>query len=133
MKVSSTLAYERAHNELLALDDEEEFVRRTTSTLGRQPPNFKAIVALNRGPLRTHRVDVPPLTPRQVEVKRADGALLVDVRTDLQFDDAHVPGAVCNPAVRAGFGTKLAWVADRAQEVVFIGRDEISVQALGLR
>jgi rhodanese-related sulfurtransferase len=46
------------------------------------------------------------------------------VRTDLQFDDAHIPGAVCNPAVRAGFGTKLAWVADRDQEVVFIGRDD---------
>jgi rhodanese-related sulfurtransferase len=50
--------------------------------------------------------------------------LIVDVRTDLQFDDAHIPGAVCNPAVRAGFGTKLAWVADRDQEVVLVGRDD---------
>ena len=124
MKVSSTIAYERAHNELLRLDDEERFVRETTSALGPQPPNFKAIVALNRGPLQGHRPDVEPLTPRQVEVKRDEGALLVDVRTDLQFDDAHIPGAICNPAVRAGFGTKLAWIADREQEVVFVGRDD---------
>jgi rhodanese-related sulfurtransferase len=46
------------------------------------------------------------------------------VRTDRQFDDAHVPGAICNPAVRAGFGTKLAWVAHPDQEVVFLGRDD---------
>ena len=124
MKVSSTIGYERSHNELLALDDEERFVRETTSSLGPQPPNFKAIVALNRGPLRGHRADVEPLTPRQVEVKRDEGALLVDVRTDLQFDDAHIPGAVCNPAVRSGFGTKLAWIADREREVVFVGRDD---------
>ena len=124
MKVSSTIAYERAHNALLRLDDEDAFVEETTSSLGPQPPNFRAIVALNRGPLRGHRVDVEPLTPRQVDELRGDGALLVDVRTDLQFDDAHIPGAVCNPAVRAGFGTKLAWVADRDRPVVFIGRDD---------
>ena len=46
------------------------------------------------------------------------------MRTDLQFDDAHIRGAVCNPAVRAGFGTKLAWVADRDRAVVLIGRDD---------
>ena len=59
--------------------------------LGPQPPNFKAIVALNRGPLLTDGVEVLPLAPRQVEQHRADGALLVDVRTDQQFDDAHIP------------------------------------------
>ncbi|MEY2515907.1 MAG: hydroxyacylglutathione hydrolase [bacterium] len=124
MKVCSTIGYERDHNGLLTLDDEDAFVHETTSKLGPQPPNYRAIVALNRGPLLSERVNAGPLTPRQVDAKRADGALLIDVRTDLQFDDAHVPGAVCNPAVRAGFGTKLAWVADREQEVVFIGRDD---------
>jgi rhodanese-related sulfurtransferase len=94
------------------------------AALGPQPPNFEAIVALNRGPLRSHRHEPEPLTPCQVEAKRGEGALLVDVRTDLQYDEAHIPGAVCDPAVRAGFGTKLAWVADRKQQIVFIGRDD---------
>jgi hydroxyacylglutathione hydrolase len=124
MKVCSTIAYERAHNELLQLQDVDEFVRATTSTLGSQPPNFQAIVARNRGPLVTEAVDVQPLTARQVERKQAAGALIIDVRTDLQYDDAHIPGAVCNPAVRAGFGTKLAWVADHDNEVVLVGRDD---------
>jgi rhodanese-related sulfurtransferase len=70
------------------------------------------------------RADARPLTPRQVELKRAEGALLVDIRTDLQFDDAHVGGAVAITALRAGFGSKLAWLADREQEVVLVGRDD---------
>jgi hydroxyacylglutathione hydrolase len=46
------------------------------------------------------------------------------VRTDLQFDEAHIPGAVGIPVLRAGFGTKLAWLADRDQDVVIVGRDD---------
>jgi rhodanese-related sulfurtransferase len=122
--VSSTIGFERAHNALLAERDEDAFVRRVTGSLGPQPPNFHAIVALNRGPLQTHRVAVEPLTARQVEEARRAGWLVVDVRTDVQFDNAHIPGSVCNPAVRAGFGTKLAWVAEREVPVVFVGRDD---------
>jgi hydroxyacylglutathione hydrolase len=124
MKVASTIGYERAHNDLLAETDEERFVERALAALGPQPPNFQAIVELNRGPLVTDVVGAHPLTPRQLGVKRDADALVVDVRTDLQFDDAHIPGAVCNPAVRAGFGTKLAWIARHDQEVVFVGRDD---------
>ena len=124
MKVSSTIAFEREHNRLLQIADEDAFVRETTASLGPQPPNFRAVVALNRGPLRAHRVQAEPLTPRQVIVKRDEGAVIVDVRTDLQFDDAHIPGAICNPAIRAGFGTKLAWIADRDRDIVLVGRDD---------
>jgi rhodanese-related sulfurtransferase len=124
MKVSSTIAYELAHNDLLAEDDEDAFVARAIGSLAPQPPNFQAIVALNRGPLHGGHVDIEPLTARQVALKKTESALVVDVRTDLQFDDAHIPGAVCNPAIRAGFGTKLAWVADRDHEIVLVGRDD---------
>ncbi|MBX5468914.1 MAG: MBL fold metallo-hydrolase [Thermoleophilaceae bacterium] len=124
MKVASTIGYERRHNAMLAVTDEDEFVRRATAALPPQPPNFQAIVELNRGPLLVSGVEVGPLTPRQVEQKRAAGALIVDVRTDLQFDDAHVPGSVSNTMLRSGFGTKLAWIADRDQEIVLVGRDD---------
>ena len=124
MKVSSTVGYELAHNDLLAEADEDTFVARAIGSLAPQPPNLQSIVALNRGPLHTSRVEVEPLTARQVERAQAEGALVVDVRTDLQFDDAHIPAAVCDPAVRAGFGSKLAWVANRDQAVILIGRDD---------
>jgi hydroxyacylglutathione hydrolase len=125
MKVMSTIAYEAAHNALLAEDDAERFVARSIAALAPQPPNFQAIVAANRGPLRTTRaLALEPLTARQVRDRERAGALVVDVRTDVQFDDAHVPGSICNPAVRAGFGTKLAWVAEPGQDLVLVGRDD---------
>src|SRR5687768_16925300 len=133
MKVASTIGYELAHNDLLSETDEDRFVERAIASLAPQPPNFQAIVALNRGPLHALTTEIHPLTPRQVQQKIDEGALVVDVRTDLQFDDAHVPGAVCNPAVRAGFGTKLAWIADRDREIVFVGRDDAdAIRAAGL-
>jgi rhodanese-related sulfurtransferase len=124
MKVVSTVGYEREHNPILAVRDEDEFVRRAVGTLGPQPPNFHNIVALNRGPLSTDPVDLQPLTPRQVELKRSEGAFVVDVRTDQQFDDAHIPGAVGITILRAGFGSKLAWLADPETEIVLVGRDD---------
>ena len=124
MKVSSTIGYERRHNSLLAETDESRFVEHALGALAPQPPNFKSIVALNRGPLVTRGAEVLPLTPRQIESKRREGALVVDVRTDFQFDDAHVPGSVSNTMMRSGFGTKLAWLADGEREIVFVGRDD---------
>ena len=131
LKTSSTLGYERRHNALLGEEDEGRFVERATTGLGPQPPNFEAIVAMNRGALVTEGVELGPLTPRQVEQRRSEGVLLVDVRTDLQFDDAHIPGAVCIPSLQAGFGTRLAWIADREQDVVLIGRDDADARHAG--
>jgi len=124
LKVSSTIGFERAHNPVLGIDEEDAFVRAALATLGPQPPNFRNIVEVNRGPLLQDGVEAHPLAPRQLERRRADGALLVDVRTELQFDEAHIPGAVCITALRAGFGTKLAWLADPGQDVLFVGRDD---------
>jgi hydroxyacylglutathione hydrolase len=141
LKVSSTIGFERANQELLRIGDEQEFVERTTSALPPQPPNFQNIVALNRGPLVRDTVDAHhPLTPRQVEQALAEGALVVDVRTELQFDEAHVPGSVSITARRGGFGSKLAWVAEPGQPLVLVGRDDddaleaaVLAGAVGLR
>jgi glyoxylase-like metal-dependent hydrolase (beta-lactamase superfamily II)/rhodanese-related sulfurtransferase len=124
MKVSTTIGFEKRHNATLSIADEDEFVAAALAGLGPQPPNFEAIVALNRGQLLTDGVELMPLAPRQVEQKRADGALLVDVRTDQQFDDAHIPDSISIPMLNAGFGSKLAWLADRGQDIVFVGRDD---------
>jgi glyoxylase-like metal-dependent hydrolase (beta-lactamase superfamily II)/rhodanese-related sulfurtransferase len=124
LKICSTVGYELAHNEMLQIDDEATFVARAIGGLGPQPPNFKAIVGLNKGELLTQGVELLPLTPRQIEQRQTGGALVVDVRTGLQFDEAHIPGAICIPALHAGFGTRLAWLAERDQETVLVGRDD---------
>ena len=133
LKVSSTIGFERAHQDLLRLADEDEFVRRATSSLKPQPPNFRAIVALNRGPLVKETVEAHPLTPRQVEQARQAGALVVDLRTELQFDEAHIPSAICITARRAGFGSTLAWLATPEEPIVLVGRDDDdALEAAGL-
>jgi hydroxyacylglutathione hydrolase len=124
MKISSTIGYERRHNALLNEPDVERFVERSLAALGPQPPNFQAIVAINRGALLTAGAEPPPLTPRQVDLKNEEGALVVDVRTAEQFDEAHIPRAVGLTALGAGFGTRLAWIADREQDIVLVGRDD---------
>src|SRR4051812_7517013 len=121
LKVSSTIGVERRHNELLSMPSQSEFVERTTSGLRPQPPNFQAIVAMNRGPLSVSTVEAHPLTPRQVQQTDAP---VIDVRTALQFDDAHIPGAIANTILQAGFGTRLAWIAGPESEVVLVGRDD---------
>ncbi len=124
LKISSTIGYERDHNALLAVEDEDEFVRRSLAGLGPQPPNVGRIVALNRGPLALHPVTARPMTPRQVQRRQAAGALVVDVRTDVQFDDAHIPGAVSITVGRSGFGTRLGWLAPADVPIVVVGRDD---------
>ncbi len=124
LKPASTIGFERAHNALLSVTAEDDFVRAAIAGLGPQPPNFKSIVALNRGPLERRAVDAPPLAPRQVDAARRDGALLVDVRTEEQWDDAHIPGSVSVTSLRAGFGSKLAWLAAGDEDVVLVGRHD---------
>ncbi len=124
MKICSTVGFEKEHNPTLAIDDEDAFVAQALAKLGPQPPNFEKIVALNRGALQTSGVEAPALYPHQVLLKRDEGAMLVDVRTDLQFDDVHIAGSICIPSFSSGFGSKLAWLADHEREIVFIGRDD---------
>ena len=124
MKVASTIGFERAHNPLLQISEESEFVAEAIANLGAQPPNFHTIVDLNHGPLLTDGVELPRLFPGQLLHRLQDGALVVDVRTELQFAEAHVPGAISVPLHRGGFGTKLAWLAADADELVFVGRDD---------
>jgi hydroxyacylglutathione hydrolase len=129
MKISSTIAFEREHQALLLVEDEDAFVTATTAALGPQPPNFQNIVARNRGPLLPESVEPHPLAPRQVAAHQDAGALVIDVRTDLQFDEAHIPAAICITALRGGFGSKLAWLADPRRPVLLVGRDDADARA----
>lgn len=124
LKICSTIGYERRHNEALAISDEDEFVEYSLARLGPQPPNFARIVEINRGALQGPAPQPAAIYPHQVIARREAGAQLIDVRTDLQFDDAHVEGAISVPFFGPGFGTKLAWLADHDRELILIGRDD---------
>jgi hydroxyacylglutathione hydrolase len=123
-KSTSTIGFERSHNRALRFETEEDFVEDAVSTLGDPPPNVEHIVAINRGPLIESMGTPVPLAPHGVEVGIAEGALLVDARTNEQFDEAHVPGAISASAYETGFATKVAKVVPPDVELIVIAASD---------
>jgi hydroxyacylglutathione hydrolase len=123
-KTSSTLGHERAHNHALQAGDIDEFVTATLASIGARPPHVEHIVGLNRGPL-LEELGVPaPLTPRGVEVAITEGAMVIDARTNEQFDEAHIPGAISASAYDTGFATKVANVVDVDVELIVVAASD---------
>jgi glyoxylase-like metal-dependent hydrolase (beta-lactamase superfamily II)/rhodanese-related sulfurtransferase len=124
LKTSSTIGFERRHNRALAFEREEEFVEDAVSTLGVRPPNVEHIVTLNRGPL-IEAIGAPArLTTRGFEAAVAEGAQAVDSRTNEQFDEAHIPGAISASAYDTGFATKVAQVVAPNAELVVVAASD---------
>jgi hydroxyacylglutathione hydrolase len=123
-KSSSTIGFEREHNPVLAITDEAEFVEKAVSTLAEKPPNIEHIVSLNRGPLTEELGTPAPLTPRAVEVAVAEGALVIDARTNEQFDEAHIPGAISASAYDTGFATKVGKVVPPDAELIVVAASD---------
>jgi hydroxyacylglutathione hydrolase len=123
-QTSSTIGLERRHNPALRHPDLESFVEATLGSLGDRPPHVEHVVALNRGPLVEGLGSPTPLTPRAVEVAIADGGILVDARTNEQFDEAHIPGAISASAYDTGFATKVARVVPQDVELIVVAASD---------
>jgi glyoxylase-like metal-dependent hydrolase (beta-lactamase superfamily II)/rhodanese-related sulfurtransferase len=121
LKTSSTIGFERRHNRALAIADEAEFVENAVASLGDRPPNVEQIVALNQGPLVDDFGTPAPLTPHEVEAAVAAGAVVIDGRTNDQFDEAHIAGALSTSSYDTGFATKVSRVAPAGAEIIVVG------------
>ncbi len=133
LKSSSTIGFERAHNPALQIAEEAEFVENAVASIGARPPMVERIVALNRGPLVEEMGTPTPHSPRAVEVALAEGALIVDARTNEQFDEAHIPGAISASAYDTGFATKVAHVVpENAELIVVAASDGYEMEAAAL-
>ena len=132
-RASTTIGFEREHNRALRFASEEEFVADSVGSLGDPPPNVELVVALNRGPLLEELGTPTPLTPRAVEVAIAEGAQVIDARTNEQFDEAHIPGAFSASAYDTGFGTKVARIVpDDVELIVVAASDGYEMEAAEL-
>ena len=120
LKTSSTIGFERRHNRALAIADEATFVAVAVGSLGDKPPNVERIVSLNRGPLVDHFGTPAAMTPHEVEEAVAGGAVVIDGRTNDQFDEAHIPGALSTSAYDTGFATKVSRVAPPGADVIVV-------------
>jgi hydroxyacylglutathione hydrolase len=123
-KPGTTIGFERRFNRLLNLG-ENAFVRELTGHLAPQPPNFKRIVELNRGPLLTETTALEYLAPARVKELMEAGATLLDGRPPREFDGVHVPRSINVTMARSAVGTRAAWIVDPETEVVVMaGTDE---------
>ena len=120
----STIGAERHHNEALSYESEESFVEASLASIGERPPHVEHIVSLNKGPLIEELGRPVPLSPRAVEVAIAEGAIVVDARTNEQFDEAHIPGAISASAYDTGFATRVARVVDADVEVIVVAASD---------
>ncbi len=121
---TSTLGYERATNPLLAMADEEEFVRWFPTTFPAAPDYFFRLRAVNQaGPQLRRNISPPPaLEPREFDLARQN-AVVVDVRPQAGFMAGHIPGSVGN-TLRDGFATWLGWLIPADARLLFVAGDE---------
>jgi hydroxyacylglutathione hydrolase len=124
LKNSSTIGFERRHNRALAIAGEAEFVADAVGSLGDKPPNVERIVNLNRGPLVEDFGTPARMTPHEVEEAVAGGAVVIDGRTNEQFDEAHIAGALSTSAYDTGFATKVSRVAPDGAEVIVVAASD---------
>ncbi len=124
LKTSSTIGFERRHNRALGIADEAEFVEDAVASLGDRPPNVAKIVALNQGPLVEHFGSPAPLTPHEVEEAVAAGAVVIDGRTNEEFDESHIAGALSTSAYDTGFATKVSRVAPDGAEIIVVAASD---------
>jgi glyoxylase-like metal-dependent hydrolase (beta-lactamase superfamily II) len=129
-KPGTTIGFERRFNRLLGLED-QDFVRELTAHLAPQPPNFKRIVELNRGPLLTEAAVLDPLAPARVKELMDEGVLLLDGRAPREFDGEHVPGSVNVTMTRSSVGTRAAWIADPERQVALVAATDSEARLFG--
>ena len=124
LKTSSTIGFERRHNRALGFADEAEFVADALASLSDKPPNVERIVNLNRGPLVEHFGTPQAMTPHEVEEAVAGGACVIDGRTNEEFDESHIAGALSTSSYDTGFATKVSRVAPTGTEIIVVAASD---------
>ena len=124
LKTSSTIGFERRHNRALGFADEAEFVADALASLSDKPPNVERIVNLNRGPLVEHFGTPQAMTPHEVEEAVAAGACVIDGRTNEEFDESHIAGALSTSSYDTGFATKVSRVAPTGTEIIVVAASD---------
>lgn len=116
-----TIGDERRANPLLAIDDEDEFVRRSVGALGSYPSYFRSLRELNRvGPTLLEGAVTPPrLAGAQAQEAIEGGAWLIDARSVAAWTRAHPVGAI-SIELRPAFASWLGWVVPFGEAIVFL-------------
>ncbi len=123
---SSTMGYERRHNEIaraaLEHDDAEVFVRALVRGQPTVPRYFERMRPTNQaGPPPIGLSPAPPRPLEAIAVRHLvdEGALVVDLREPADHALGHVPGSISIPA-GSSFGTWLGWIVEPDRPLVLV-------------
>jgi glyoxylase-like metal-dependent hydrolase (beta-lactamase superfamily II)/rhodanese-related sulfurtransferase len=118
---TTTIGKERATNELLSIDGEDDFVDAVLAGLGSFPSYFARLPEVNRRGPRLYG-SLPELPTLDLEGFRAvteRGAVVIDARPVAEFAAGHVPGAL-SIALRPVFASWLGWLVEPEADLVFV-------------
>ena len=115
----STIGYERRNNPRLQIDDRERFIDAKVAEHHRQPPYFRD---MEQGNLEGASPIRAPLQPAALTtsgfLEAAEGATVLDVRSESAFLGAHVPGSLAIPeSMIASFA---GWMLSTGDELVLV-------------
>lgn len=118
---TTTVGDQKRANPLLAVPDEDEFVRRLLASLGSYPAYFDGLGERNRhGPhVLTATPLLPPLDAAQVRALLAGGGTVVDARPAADYAAGHIPGSLSIP-LRDQFATWLGWLLPDDAPIAFV-------------
>ncbi len=117
-RTSTTLGFERQHNDMLAEMSQDRFVRLANENLAPKPPTMARVVELNRGPL----IEREPVARMLDRVP--DDAQLLDVRPAADVAAGHLAGAIGIPVDVTGFANRAGFVLDPEREVTVLAASE---------
>ena len=121
-KTSSTVGFERRHNPMLMMD-EDQFVVALTESLPTRPPNVDQVVSLNRLG-EDHDPGRPvPLDPQILRELLAAEVTVLDGRSPADFDREHLAGALNLSVAAPGVGTRAGWAFDAQERIVIAAAD----------
>jgi rhodanese-related sulfurtransferase len=124
---TSTLGRERRENPLLAMADEDEFVRWFPTTFPAVPDYFFRLRAVNqKGPRLRHDIPAPrPLDVEEFATLQAQ-AVVIDVRNKEAYARGHIPGSL-NNTLRDVYPVWLGWLVPADARLLFVA-DEQSIE-----
>jgi glyoxylase-like metal-dependent hydrolase (beta-lactamase superfamily II)/rhodanese-related sulfurtransferase len=120
----SSLGEQRRSNYALQPMTKEEFIRLVTADLPPPPRYFAYDAEFNRhGAQPIDELEPPrPLAPDAVRRLAAEGAVLLDVRENVAFGAAHVPGSI-NIGLKGQFASWAGTLLDSDPDVVLVAND----------
>ncbi|MGD0196889.1 MAG: MBL fold metallo-hydrolase [Solirubrobacteraceae bacterium] len=127
-KTSSTIGFERRHNQLIE-SDENAFVTELLANVPARPPNVAHIVEINRRGNEGAPTAVAVLEPDALAAVIGNGATLLDARDAAAYDAAHIAAAINLPASSSAIGTRAGWAIGVEEDVVVVAEEIATARA----